>query len=48
MFVNLIGALVFSIFGYFYASYHRNKSIERFIPKRKDSDKDYLDPKNRI
>ncbi len=48
MFVNFIGASVFSVFGYFYARYERNKSIERFIPKRKDSDKDYLNPHNRL
>ncbi len=48
MFVNLIGALVFSIFGYFYARYKSGKSIERFIPRRKDKDKDYLDPENRL
>jgi hypothetical protein len=48
MFVNFIGALVFSIFGYFYAGYRNNNTIERFIPKRKDSDKDYLNPENRI
>ena len=47
MFVNFIGALVFSIFGYFYARYKKNTSIERFIPRRKDSDKDYLNPDNR-
>lgn len=47
MFVNLIGALVFSVFGYFYARYMTNKSIEQFIPKRKTSDKDFLNPENR-
>lgn len=47
MFVNLIGAVVFSIFGYFYARYQTNKSIENFIPRKKDKDKDYLDPVNR-
>lgn len=47
MFVNLIGALTFSVFGYFYAQNKSNKSIERFIPTRKDSDKNYLDPNNR-
>ncbi len=48
MFVNLIGAAVFSVFGYFYARYKNNRSIEHFIPKRKDSDKDYLNPDNRV
>lgn len=48
MFVNLIGALVFSVFGYFYAKYESNKSIENFIPRPKDLDKDYLDPQNRV
>lgn len=47
MFVNLVGALVFSVFGYFYARYKRNTSIERFIPTRKDMDKNYLNPENR-
>jgi hypothetical protein len=47
MFVNFIGALVFSVFGYFYARYKKNTSIERFIPRRKDNDKDYLNPDNR-
>lgn len=47
MFVNLVGALVFSIFGYFYARYKRNSQIENFIPRKKDKDKDYVDPKNR-
>ena len=48
MFVNFIGAFVFSIFGYFYARYYKIKSIERFIPKLKDVGKDYLNPKNQI
>lgn len=48
MFVNLIGAVVFSIFGYFYARFKMNTSIENFIPRKKDKDKDYLDPKNRV
>jgi hypothetical protein len=47
MFVNLIGAIVFSIFGYFYTRRRSNKSIERIIPTRKDKDKNYLDPENR-
>lgn len=43
LFVNLIGALVFSIFGYRYAK-RRDAAdpIQRFIPKQKDADKDYL------
>lgn len=48
MFVNLIGALVFSLFGYLYACNHKSKTIEQFIPIRKDRDKDYLDPQNRL
>jgi hypothetical protein len=48
MFVNFIGAFVFSIFGYFYARYYKNKTIERFIPKPKEIDKDYLNPQNRV
>jgi len=47
LFVNLIGASVFSVFGYFYARYHFNQSIENFIPRRKDQDKDYVIPENR-
>ena len=47
MFVNLIGALVFSVFGYFYALNQGNKSIEQFIPTLKERDKNYLDPNNR-
>lgn len=48
LFVNLIGALVFSVFGYFYARYKKNKAIENFIPRRKDDEKDYLVPDNRL
>lgn len=47
MFVNLIGAVVFSVFGYFYARHQSNKTIENFIPRRKDEDKDYTLPENR-
>lgn len=47
LFVNLIGALVFSIFGYFYARYKTNKSIEMIMPRRKSKGEDYLEPENR-
>lgn len=41
--VNFIGAAVFSIFGFFYTKYPRKFSfLKRFIPRRKDKDKDYL------
>lgn len=43
LFVNFVGALVFSFFGYRYAK-HRDEldPIQRFIPVQKDADKDYL------
>ena len=43
LFVNFVGATVFSLFSYFYA---RNKErftfLQNFIPKKKDRNKDYL------
>lgn len=41
--VNFIGAVVFSVFGYFYVK-SRGKGIfvSRFVPKRKKKDKDFL------
>lgn len=43
LFVNLIGALVFAVFGYRYAKRQDEADpIQRFIPIQKDSDKDYL------
>jgi hypothetical protein len=43
LFVNFIGALVFSIFGYFYVKRHgKGKVVERFLLTRKKPEKDYL------
>ncbi len=43
LFVNFIGALVFSIFGYFYVKRHgKGKAVERFLLTRKKPEKDYL------
>lgn len=43
LFVNFIGAAVFSIFGYFYVKKRGKGSfVKRFIPKSKDKKKDYL------
>lgn len=40
--VNFIGAFVFSIFGYIYIKNRGNGSfVKRFIPRKKDDDKDY-------
>lgn len=43
LFVNFVGATIFSLFSYFYA---RNKErftfLQNFIPKKKDRNKDYL------
>ena len=43
LFVNFVGATIFSLFSYFYA---RNKErftfLQNFIPKKKDHNKDYL------
>ena len=41
--VNFIGAFVFSVFGFFYVRNRGQKGIAgRFIPRRKDSDRDFL------
>src|SRR5699024_9848328 len=41
--VNFIGAAVFSAFGFFYAKYPNTFNfLKRFIPRKKDKDKDYL------
>lgn len=43
LFVNFIGALLFSVFSYFYARNTDNFTfIQNFIPQKKDADKDYL------
>lgn len=43
LFVNFIGAMVFSIIGFFYIKYKgQGKLAKRFIPVLKDKDKDYL------
>lgn len=47
MFVNLVGALVFSIFGFFYARSKTNKHVEHFIPLKKEKHRNYLEPENR-
>ena len=43
LFVNFIGAGLFSVFGYFYVR-NRGKGVfvKRFIPKPKDKKRDYL------
>lgn len=41
--VNFIGAVVFSVFGYFYVkSRGKGNFVSRFVPKRKKKDKDFL------
>lgn len=43
LFVNFIGAAVFSTFGYFYVKKRgKGRFVKRFIPKSKDKKKDYL------
>lgn len=43
LFVNFIGALIFSIFGYRYAKKQDAADpIQRFIPTQKEADRDYL------
>lgn len=43
LFVNFIGASVFSVFGYFYIKKRGNGNfVNRFIPHKKDKKKDYL------
>ena len=43
LFVNFIGAAVFSVIGFFYTrSKGKGKIAKRFIPRKKDADKDYL------
>lgn len=43
LFVNFIGAVVFSTFGYFYArSNGKKKVVSLFMPSKKEKDKDYL------
>lgn len=44
LFVNFIGAVVFSTFGYFYAhSNGKKKVVSLFMPSKKEKDKDYLE-----
>ena len=41
--VNFIGALVFSIFGYFYTKNHGEDWVAKhFVLRKKDKDADYL------
>ncbi|MEG1426615.1 MAG: hypothetical protein RSC76_02890 [Oscillospiraceae bacterium] len=48
LFVNFIGAFVFSVFGYFYAkSKGKGKVAKRFIPSIKTPDHDYFDGPNK-
>ena len=43
LFVNFIGAITFSVIGFFYVRNQGKKSVaERFIPRRKRKDRDYL------
>lgn len=43
LFVNFIGAFVFSVLGYFYVKNRdRDSVVSRLIPRKKDKDKDYL------
>lgn len=43
LFVNFIGAFIFSIFGFFYSKNQGKKSFASlFIPTRKNNDRDYL------
>lgn len=44
LFVNFVGALIFSTIGYFYVK-HRGKGsiIRRFVPQRKRADRDFLE-----
>ncbi|MDD2979429.1 MAG: hypothetical protein PHN80_05600 [Hespellia sp.] len=43
LFVNFIGAVIFSFIGFFYVKNKgKGKVARRFIPRRKDRDKDYL------
>ena len=41
--VNFIGALIFSVFGFFYVkSRGKSRVVGRFIPRRKAADRDFL------
>lgn len=45
LFVNFVGALVFSLGGYFYLEYDRKKSgrfVAQFVPKVKTEEQDYM------
>lgn len=43
MIVNFLGATIFSIIGYFYVkSQGNNRIVNKFVPKRKEEEKDYL------
>lgn len=48
LFVNFIGAVVFSVIGFFYARGRGKKSVvSLFVPRRKAEDKDYLSITNK-
>lgn len=41
--VNFIGAVVFSVIGYLHVKYRKEKGFaRRFVPRRKDADRDFL------
>ena len=44
LFVNFIGAIIFSIFGFFYTKNQDKKNIAAlFVPRQKSKDRDYLE-----
>lgn len=48
LFVNFIGAVVFSVIGFFYARGRGKKSVvSLFVPRRKAEDRDYLSITNK-
>lgn len=48
LFVNFIGAVVFSVIGFFYARGRGKKSVvSLFVPRRKSEDRDYLSITNK-
>ena len=48
LFVNFIGAVVFSVIGFFYARGRGKKSVvSLFVPRKKAKDRDYLSIMNK-
>ena len=44
LFVNFIGAIIFSIFGFFYTKNQDKKNIAAlFVPRKKSKERDYLE-----